>query len=185
VTATRARVLAAIRTLTAELGYAPSLREIGARAGLNLSTTAYHVGELAEAGAITRQPGIPRSIKITEEINVMSTPSDTLRAAAARIREVANKATNGRWSHEHEGGHIVHGPDGTIAEAEYGPDGAHIGLWNPLVAEAVAVWLDEEADSADEPSIYGAAGQAFVHDYPGSPSPALALARLILGEATA
>jgi repressor LexA len=67
VTATRAKVLAAIRTLTAELGYAPSLREIGTHVGLNLSTTAYHVGELAEAGAITRQPGIPRSIKITEE----------------------------------------------------------------------------------------------------------------------
>jgi SOS-response transcriptional repressor LexA len=67
VTVTRARVLAAIRTLTAELGYAPSLREIAARVGLNLSTTAYHVGELADAGAIKRQPGIPRSITITEE----------------------------------------------------------------------------------------------------------------------
>jgi repressor LexA len=67
VTATRARVLAAIAALTAELGYAPSLREIGARVGLNLSTTAYHVGELAEAGVIKRQPGIPRSITIAEE----------------------------------------------------------------------------------------------------------------------
>lgn len=66
-TATRARVLAAIAALTAELGYAPSLREIGARSGLCLSTTAYHVGELTEAGAITRKPGTPRSITITEE----------------------------------------------------------------------------------------------------------------------
>lgn len=64
---TRARVLAAIAALTAELGYSPSLREIGARCGLNLSTTAYHVGELAEAGAITRQPRTPRSITITQE----------------------------------------------------------------------------------------------------------------------
>jgi SOS-response transcriptional repressor LexA len=67
VTVTRARVLAAIAALTAELGYAPSLREIAARVGLGVSSTARQVRLLAEAGAIKRQPGIPRSITITEE----------------------------------------------------------------------------------------------------------------------
>lgn len=99
----------------------------------------------------------------------MSKPSDTLRAAAARIREVAQAATPGPWSHEHEGGHIVHGPDGTIAEAEYGPDGAHVALWHPVVAEAVAVWL---------------VSASRVERAPGQ-NPALAVARLILGEAKA
>lgn len=66
-TATRTRVLAAITALTAELGYAPSLREIAARVGLGVSSTARQVHLLAEAGAVTHRPGIPRSIKITEE----------------------------------------------------------------------------------------------------------------------
>lgn len=64
-TRARARVLAAIAALTAELGYAPSLREIAARVGLGVSTTAYHVEELTEAGAITRKPHTPRSITLT------------------------------------------------------------------------------------------------------------------------
>lgn len=66
-TATRARVLAAIRDLSAELGHSPSQREIADRVGLCLSTTAYHVGELAKAGAIKRRPNSPRTITITEE----------------------------------------------------------------------------------------------------------------------
>lgn len=137
----------------------------------------------------------------------MSTPSDTLRAAAARIREVAQAATPGPWVSLDAGDRIirdVEAPmrsyfvDGVRVTEEAAPEyvvdeplianpanGEHIALWHPLVAEAVAVWLDEEADSAEEPSIFGAAGQAFVHDYPGSPSPALALARLILGEVKA
>lgn len=63
-TATRDKVLAAIAALTAELGYAPSLREIGARVGLGVSSTARQVRLLTESGAVTHRPGIPRSITI-------------------------------------------------------------------------------------------------------------------------
>lgn len=135
----------------------------------------------------------------------MPTPSATLRAAAQKIRDTADRATPGPWIDLDNGDRIVRDPEVTAAESDDDPcgagapleyvvdeplyanpaNGAHIVLWDPVVAEAVAVWLDEEADSAEEPSIYGAAGQAFVHDYPGSPSPALTLARLILGEVTA
>lgn len=80
----------------------------------------------------------------------MTETSKPLRAAAAHIRAVADAATNGRWAHEHDGGHIVHGPDGTIAEAEYGPDGAHIALWDPVVARATAELLDAIAQDMED-----------------------------------
>lgn len=64
---TRARVLTAIADLTAEHRIPPTLREIAARVGLNLSSTAYHVRVLTEAGVITHRPGVARSILITEE----------------------------------------------------------------------------------------------------------------------
>lgn len=89
----------------------------------------------------------------------MSTPSETLRAAAAHIRAIADKATDGGWSHEHDGGHIIHGPDSTIAEAEYGPDGAHIALWDPDVARATSLVLDVIAQDMEDND--GAPGYAW------------------------
>jgi predicted transcriptional regulator len=67
VTATRAKVLSAIADLTVEHRIPPTLREIATTVGLCVSTTAYHVRVLTEAGVITHRPGSPRSITITEE----------------------------------------------------------------------------------------------------------------------
>jgi hypothetical protein len=102
----------------------------------------------------------------------MSKTSESIRAAAALIRAVADKATDGGWSHEHEGGHIIHGPDGTIAEAEYGPDGAHIALWDPDVARATSLVLDAIADGLE------VSGEIEVFGH----VEAAGLAALILGE---
>lgn len=95
-----------------------------------------------------------------------------LRAAAARVREVAGAATPGPWrdsttvagarysalvSDVQPAGRPAGG--GWEATREYGGylvgeslvpgDRAHIATWNPLVAVAVANWLEEEATAVD------------------------------------
>jgi hypothetical protein len=74
------------------------------------------------------------------------TPAQELLDAAAYIRTVGAAATPGPWVQEHEGSFIVHGPEGTVAEAVYRPEDAeHIPLWDPVVAELVAQLLTYEA----------------------------------------
>lgn len=83
------------------------------------------------------------------------TPVEELRAAAARIREVAQAASPGPWGvHVAETGIRGSAPyawlvrldgQGAIAERVYGgtaEDLTHTALWNPVVAAAVADLLD-------------------------------------------
>lgn len=63
----QARVLAAIRSLTAEKGYPPSRREIADHCGLSgPSAVQYHVLALAEAGVIRHDPNSMRGLVIVE-----------------------------------------------------------------------------------------------------------------------
>ena len=82
------------------------------------------------------------------------TPSAELRAAAARIREVAGKATPGPWVSLGRGDRIVRDPEFTPVALDYVVDepleanpanGDHIALFDPIVAELVAEWLENEA----------------------------------------
>ena len=79
-------------------------------------------------------------------------PADLLRAAATRIRETAQRATPGPWEAVSEGatngvawinaGDIRH----AFSMHGFPADAAHIALWSPPVALAVADWLDAFAD---------------------------------------
>lgn len=97
--------------------------------------------------------------------------ADRLRAAAARIREVAGAATPGPWrdsgvdgnryaalvSDTQPAGRPARGGwDDTqgyggylVGESLVPGDRAHIATWNPPVAVAVANWLEEEAGALD------------------------------------
>lgn len=124
----------------------------------------------------------------------MSTPSETLRAAAARIREVASAATPGPWVDLDEGDRIINIPPADRM-FEYVVDepllanpanGAHFVLWNPVTADAVADLFTTLARLVDNPPV------EYLDEYnrPVFPdervlNPALRVARLILGEVTA
>ena len=123
------------------------------------------------------------------------TPAETIRRAAALMRERAEAAPKGPWRMKrgHLGGHpqYISDPGGfTVAEcwedAETAPAASvHIASWHPLVALAVADWLEAEAVQYDElaASPYGAEGAAFVAgDFGGDVDPALKAARAYLGE---
>jgi repressor LexA len=57
------RVLQAVADHLAAHGYAPTLREIAAAAGLaSPSTVLYHLNRLAELGQLRRDPGLPRAL---------------------------------------------------------------------------------------------------------------------------
>lgn len=125
--------------------------------------------------------------------------AETLRRAAALMRERAEAATPGPWRHTDSeaandvwnGGIVVVSTDGDpIANCEdewYEPDpgepapvndAEHIASWHPAVALAVADWLEAEAEShrAD-----------VVGPFPSGccrMSQALAVARAYLGESS-
>jgi hypothetical protein len=81
------------------------------------------------------------------------TPSETLRAAAARLRELAAKATDGPWywngsqvdvEPTTRGTYVV--GDGQQEDDVVTPeDGAWIAIMSPVVAEPLAAWLCQEA----------------------------------------
>lgn len=110
--------------------------------------------------------------------------AETLRRAAALMRERSEAATDGPWGcgepHADDGFWLTVGvwsgdPDNCHAECDRRQDAAHIASWHPAVALAVADWLDATAKRweyvADKPhlSVYGG------HH-------ALAVARTYLGE---
>lgn len=131
-------------------------------------------------------------------------PVADLRAAAKLMRERASLATPGPWGTPAEcPGEITYGyhrvgdrhvatwiatidvSDEDISEAELAANGEHIASWHPLVALAVADWLDERARELDDMAAgpYGQAGAAFVAgDFGGDIDPALRVARAYLGE---
>lgn len=110
---------------------------------------------------------------------------DTLRRAAALLRERAGKATDGPWTTQwYE--HYVHiyAPNRilsercpypyTDAEDEHGWDADYMALMHPPVALALADWLDAEADYL---------GRAYGdRDYSMVMPDTLALARAVLRE---
>lgn len=58
------RVLNAISDLTAELGYAPTIREVGARVGLRSSSTVHtHVANLTSMGLVAHNPTKSRTLR--------------------------------------------------------------------------------------------------------------------------
>ena len=60
------QVLAAIRRLTEQTGYPPTLREIGGAVGLaSASSVLHHVRALEDAGLLTRSAGRPRARVVT------------------------------------------------------------------------------------------------------------------------
>ena len=79
------RILEVIREFTAEMGYPPSVREIGERVGLSSSSTVQsHLKTLERRGLLRRDPTKPRAL----------VPSDmVLRAAAPAARR--DPATEG------------------------------------------------------------------------------------------
>lgn len=66
-------VLDALRALIRERGYAPSVRELAARAGLSSqSTVVHHLQILQDRGLIAREPGQARTLRILDD--AMATP---------------------------------------------------------------------------------------------------------------
>lgn len=127
-------------------------------------------------------------------------PAEELRAAAARIREVADAASDGGWMayEEHHG--VYRGQMTVIRSAtmphrrivnvdqtypnrdEREPNVAHMVLWQPTVALLVASILDDQAEEWEE---HPETMQRFVAapngDDPSTASPVYLLARAING----
>ena len=116
--------------------------------------------------------------------------AELLREAAALMRRRAEAATPGPWessvwdsglSYRALNASVITSLMGdSVANADYdgyaegphgaeGADAAHIASWHPLVALAVADWLDHEADLCESSSWYPDTGES------------LAVARAYLG----
>lgn len=77
----------------------------------------------------------------------MSTPTDE---KLAEWRKVTDAATDGPWSQEHDGGFIVHGPEGSVLEAIYEPANA---TFAAMARTAMPLLLDHiEGCQAFEPA---------------------------------
>lgn len=98
--------------------------------------------------------------------NLLENPAETMRRAAAQMRERAEAATPGPWKHAPgswlgetyaavlDTGGIPQDPTTWLmATGRGGPsreaDAVHAASWHPLVALAVADWLDREAALLD------------------------------------
>lgn len=107
--------------------------------------------------------------------------AETLRSAAAKIRERAEAATPGPWFVPGADDEYV-GPADVVGDGEPGDryiicehagvDAEHIASWHPAVALAVADWLEHEA---------GYVGEGLECD--GTTAHALAVARAYLNTA--
>lgn len=71
---------------------------------------------------------------------------DLLREAAAKMRERAENASDGRWTTGTDG--LVWAPrlGDPVSGSSDERDAEHIASWDPTVALAVARWLDDAAD---------------------------------------
>ncbi len=87
----------------------------------------------------------------------MTTPADELRAAAEKLRKLAQAATPGPWEYDPEpygyGDDIYYDVDGDnggwAAHAESQPTAAYIAAMHPGVGLALAEWLEAEAAQAE------------------------------------
>lgn len=62
-------VLAALKDMTKEKGYPPTVRELGERVGLkSTSTVSGYLERLESKGYIKRSPSSPRAIEIIKEV---------------------------------------------------------------------------------------------------------------------
>lgn len=126
----------------------------------------------------------------------MTSPAETLRAAATLIRDTASNATPGPWEDTPDAlwiGGQVWGyrilKDGNFPVGDGGaPDPAWIALMHPKVAEPLAAWLEHAARDLEAAEFAAAkwadAEQLKPSDYidePDSAARALAVARQILG----
>jgi hypothetical protein len=76
------------------------------------------------------------------------TAVEQLRAAARSMRERAQAATPGPWSAD--GFAVEQGNEATVVIAQWmRQDAEHIASWHPVVALAVAAWLDWAAHNGD------------------------------------
>lgn len=66
-TGRQADVLAAVVSLTADLGYPPTVTELAAELGACRSVTHVHLQKLRRAGVITWQPRSPRTVRVVAE----------------------------------------------------------------------------------------------------------------------
>lgn len=82
------------------------------------------------------------------------TPAETIRAAATRLRNTAERATEGPWrvTEDWDGRWFVEpvavmlaDPDDPETWYDAQPDAAYIALVSPVVGKALADWLDENA----------------------------------------
>src|SRR4051794_6287667 len=111
--------------------------------------------------------------------------AETLRRAAALMRERAEGATPGPWSNRRGPDEcVVRADDGApLARTDTRADRRHIASWHPLVALAVADWLDGVATFA---GYLGRGSYYRQHPEDLAPhpaiAPALAVARTYLGE---
>ena len=109
-------------------------------------------------------------------------PADTMRRAAALMREQAEGAKGAPWTPDRrvEYGHPMHrvvGADGEgVALCSTPAETQHVASWHPIVALAVAAWLDFEAVNAPGP------GGVYLRG--GRTAYALAVACAYLGEVT-
>ncbi|GLW19758.1 hypothetical protein Stsp01_65010 [Streptomyces sp. NBRC 13847] len=63
-TAPQARIVRALRELTDDVGYPPSIREIADAVALSASTVAYHLRALERHGIVTHAPHRSRSYQV-------------------------------------------------------------------------------------------------------------------------
>ena len=114
----------------------------------------------------------------------MSANADLLRRAAALMRERAEGATPGPWHDVKMGseGSVVLNDGVNIltgrkpATCREFADAEHIASWHPVVALAVADWLDALARAVERSGVAHYPEPASIHDA------ALAVARAYLGE---
>jgi len=64
--ARRTGIVAFVADFHREHGYGPSLRELADAVGLGLSSTTYHVGQLARRGVLVSEPRKPRSLRLVD-----------------------------------------------------------------------------------------------------------------------
>lgn len=61
----RSDIVTAIAGYRRSHGYSPSVRDVGTATGLSPSAVQYHLDCLVELGTVSRDPKIPRSMRLT------------------------------------------------------------------------------------------------------------------------